>query len=397
MGQVEFDVRMTKDRKMVILHDATVDRTTDGEGNIWDLTLAEVKQLRVIRTIPHPANPATVATVEELDRAGEVTDHRIPTLIELLDSLPRNLELNIHTYPGPEDKEHLVAGVVGEIQRRGLLQTAFVAGDFDVMHEAIRLEPNIRRCLLGATQNQTQYIAECVKLGCDICQPNWSIVSPKLCHQAHAAGIRVNPFWGDEVVEMERMLDAGVDGMLTNYPALLNEVLQQRGVKREIVRPSPSSAESSSRTCRRLGTTIAAVCPRPAAAIDTLPTTGLPSPPPGPIRQNEQSLMDRQRDRCLEELDCDSYTILPVRLPPDMINRALAFIDEFCADPANYLAPPKLYEKDDPRLYGGGFQMTNIVETDDVFREFLTYKPALQLCCESLHSQSCVLASSSPN
>ena len=110
-----------------------------------------------------------------------------------------------------------------------------------------------------------------------------------------------------------------------------------------------------------------------------------PSAPPGPLRQNEQSLTDLQRDHCLEEIDRDSYTILPVRLPPDMIERALAVIDGFCADPAIYLAPPKLYEKDDPRMYGQGFHMTNIVETDDVFREFLTYKPALQLCCESCY------------
>ena len=109
---------MTKDRLMVILHDATVDRTTDGKGNIWELTLAEVKQLRIVRTIPHPAKPATAATAEELERAGEVTGHQIPTLGELLDSLPAHLELNVHTYPGPQDLAPLVAGVVGEIQQR---------------------------------------------------------------------------------------------------------------------------------------------------------------------------------------------------------------------------------------------------------------------------------------
>ena len=250
------------------------------------------------------------------------------------------------------------------------------------MGTAIRLEPKIRRCLLGATQNQAEYISECVKLGCDICQPNWSIVSPELCAEAHAAGIRVNPFWGDEVPEMERMLDAGVDGMLTNYPALLGEVLRERGVERGGVRSSPTSG--SSRVGRRLGAVAAALRPRPAAASDTLAAPGALAPAPsGPLREHEQSLTDEQRDRCLEEIDRDSYSILPVRLPPDMIERALAFIDGFCSEPANYLAPTKLYERDDPRLYGQGFHMTNIVETDDVFREFLTYKPALQLCCAS--------------
>ena len=50
---IEFDVRMTKDGECVILHDATVDRTTRGTGNIWDLTLEDVKALGIVRTIPN--------------------------------------------------------------------------------------------------------------------------------------------------------------------------------------------------------------------------------------------------------------------------------------------------------------------------------------------------------
>ena len=72
---------MTKDKQMVTMHDATVDRTTNGKGNIWDLTLAEVKQLRVVRTIPHPAEPSTAATAEELEGQGAPTIESPPSRV----------------------------------------------------------------------------------------------------------------------------------------------------------------------------------------------------------------------------------------------------------------------------------------------------------------------------
>ena len=139
--------------------------------------------------------------------------------------------------------------------------------------------------------------------------------------EAHAAGIRVNPFWGDEVPEMERMLDAGVDGMLTNYPALLGEVLRERGAERGGVRLSPTSG--STRAGRRLGAVAAALRPRPAAATDTLSPPRLAPAPPGPLRQHEQSLTDEQRDRCLEEIDRDSCRPFTCMLTPVLCHSRL--------------------------------------------------------------------------
>ena len=99
-----------------------------------------------------------------------------------------------------------------------------------------------------------------------------------------------------------------------------------------------------------------------------------------PARSEQQGLSDAQRDACLAALERDSYAVLPLTLPKDMIDRAQAHIDGFCANESMYLSPSKAYSAQDPRLFGGGFHSTNIVETDPVFREFLAYKPAMQLC-----------------
>ena len=86
-----------------------------------------------------------------------------------------------------------------------------------------------------------------------------------------------------------------------------------------------------------------------------------------PIVGQEPSLTDAQRDSCLEALHRDGYFILPCKASADMLARANAYIDGFCSDASRYMAENALQE-------------TNIVELDPVFREFLTFKPVLQMC-----------------
>jgi hypothetical protein len=146
----------------------------------------------------------------------------------------------------------------------------------------------------------------------------------------------------------------------------------------------PATARSPA--TRRLASVAIVLRAAPAATPPLAATTSSPTaaaaPSAGPLRGvTEQSLTDEERDRCLDALDRDSYCVLPLRLPADIIERTLAYINGFCSDPAMYNAPePKAYSPESPSLHGTGFQQTNIVECDPVFREFLTYKPALQLC-----------------
>lgn len=81
----------------------------------------------------------------------------------------------------------------------------------------------------------------------------------------------------------------------------------------------------------------------------------------------EHSLSNAERDACLKRIDQDSYVVLPITLPARMIDRTNTYIDQCCEK----LRQTNQLEK--------GFSETNIVELDPVFREFLIYKPALQL------------------
>jgi len=81
---IEFDVRMTKDGKLVIMHDKSVNRTTNGSGLVSDLTYDEIKKLDAGRW-----------------KSEMFKGERIPTLKETLQVMPHNIWLNIHLKEGP--------------------------------------------------------------------------------------------------------------------------------------------------------------------------------------------------------------------------------------------------------------------------------------------------------
>ena len=210
-GMVEFDVRATRDGALVLLHDPSVDRTTDGNGNIWELDLAQVRALD--------------ACAGKQDFAGV----GIPTLDEALDVFPAAMELNMHVYPGPDDGEAIVDGVCRRIAARGLYDTAFVAGSDEVMRLVIERDARVRRCLLGSQDRAAEYARIAAGMGCGNIQPLNRITTPELVAEAHALELVVHPFYADDEAEMSRLIGCGVDGILTNQPARLIGVLERGG------------------------------------------------------------------------------------------------------------------------------------------------------------------------
>ena len=137
---------------------------------------------------------------------------------------------------------------------------------------------------------------------------------------------------------------------------------------------------ATSRRLRALDSALATAAMTPTAAAEL--EEG-PAPPVHhqPVVPAELSLTDAQRDACLEALDRDSFCVLPVMLPQHLIDGANSYIDGYCSDPSRYLAPANDGTDAHPLSTGGGhLTETNIVEQDQVFRDLLSFKPAMQLC-----------------
>ena len=200
---MEFDVRRTADGEFVVMHDAAVDRTTDGRGPVAELTFEEIRRL---------------------DAGGGV---RVPSLAEALAYADRMI-LNIHAYPETDDEVAPTAEVLADhFRRENLYGRAFVASDREELQELLRkADPQIRLCNLTG-QNDADWPEAAVRAGpCQVLQPRDHVTTPETVARAHAAGMKVNPYFADDEPEMRRLIDCDVDGILTNYPARLRAVLE---------------------------------------------------------------------------------------------------------------------------------------------------------------------------
>jgi glycerophosphoryl diester phosphodiesterase len=208
---IEFDVKLTADDQVIVLHDQTVDRTTNGTGNAAKLSLAAIKELDAGKKLFPEKFP------------GE----RIPTLEEVFETVGKRVYMNIEltNYSTPNDA--LVPRVVELVKKHGLqsrvLFSSFLARN---LQKARLILPEVPRGLLtlpgllgfwGRTFGwRGNYAA---------LNPHVKDVDAGLVHRIHAAGKRVNAWTVTAEVDIKRMINLGVDGIITDDPALVLRLL----------------------------------------------------------------------------------------------------------------------------------------------------------------------------
>jgi glycerophosphoryl diester phosphodiesterase len=194
---------------MVAIHDPTVDRTSNGSGAVSELALEQIKSLDAGSWV-----------------SPEFASQRYLTLQEVLDMLGHRTELNIHLKAGQSTREKMVKATKSEIEARNLLGEAFVASDQETIELCRKIQPGLRTCNL-ATVPVDSYISRSKSLGCRILQPKNTDVDIDFLLEAHSLGMVVNPFYADDPDEMRRLIDCGVDGILTNRPDLLVDLVRE--------------------------------------------------------------------------------------------------------------------------------------------------------------------------
>jgi glycerophosphoryl diester phosphodiesterase len=242
---IELDVHATVDRQLVVCHDATVDRTTDSTGWIADRTLAELRQLDnsywfVPGADVTPGLPADAYPYR--GRAPDDHDFGIATLAEALaviDEFPGvvvNMDIK-RTAPAVEPYEELLAE---ELKRLGRTQDVIVASFNDLASDAFRrFAPEIatsagtiatadfwRAAHAGEDPPATPYVA----LQVPTSHSGLEVADEVLVKAAHASGIAVHVWTVNDESEMARLIDLGVDGIISDLPTQLAALLAERGV-----------------------------------------------------------------------------------------------------------------------------------------------------------------------
>jgi glycerophosphoryl diester phosphodiesterase len=194
---------LTRDERLVVIHDGAVDRTSDGTGKVSEMTLAMMKAL-------------DAGTWRDTRFAGQ----RFLTLDETLDLMPPETRLNVHIKATEEDRERVMALTAGTLLRRDRLSTAFVASDEKTLQAARQIAPDVTICNLS-TQPAETYVERSWAIGCRVLQPGNRMTTPELVAAAHHYGMEVNPFYANDESEMRRLIGCGVDGILTDFPERL--------------------------------------------------------------------------------------------------------------------------------------------------------------------------------
>ncbi|MGD9128268.1 MAG: sulfatase-like hydrolase/transferase, partial [Planctomycetia bacterium] len=209
--QIEMDVQLTKDGKLVVIHDTTVDRTTDGTGKVSDLTLTEIKRLDAGKK-----------------KHARFTGSRVPTLAEALAIMPKNIWLNLHL-KGKNQK--LGKKVAREVMKQNRVHQAFLACGTAAAKGARKVCPDILICNMENQGASASYIDDTIKKKCRFIQLRKKLPSPEEMQRLQEAGVSINFYAGPTVKSLKKVFAAGVHFPLVNDVAQKIKEAEKYGVK----------------------------------------------------------------------------------------------------------------------------------------------------------------------
>lgn len=198
---LEFDVQMTRDDELVVIHDESVDRTTDGTGEVGDLTFDQIRALDA-------GNGEQVPAFKEVVNLAKLNGVRI---------LPETKSANL--YPGIETKLLQVLEELDYVDQT--VVQSFVPASLDTLH---RLNPDLKFCALyGLWKFDVRNPPADAKFVCPMAE--MVLLNPSMIRQAHREGRQVFVWFG--VLENPYMFRAlrflGADGLMSDDPLLLME------------------------------------------------------------------------------------------------------------------------------------------------------------------------------
>jgi glycerophosphoryl diester phosphodiesterase len=211
---VELDVQLTRDGHVIVIHDPTLDRTTNGTGDVRAMTLAEVR--RVSAGYPSRFGGA---------HAGE----RVPTLAEVLALLEGRgramIEIKKESV-AEAGGDGVEARTIAEVRKAGMVKNvAFLSFDRRALLRCRELAPEISRGHLFHRAEPAEAIAGTRAANCEVLMPEKGMLSEELRDRAREAGLRVATWVVDDPEELEALARYDLYGVASNRPGALIDAL----------------------------------------------------------------------------------------------------------------------------------------------------------------------------
>jgi glycerophosphoryl diester phosphodiesterase len=226
-GGLELDVHATRDGEIVVIHDATVDRTTDGSGAVAGMTLEELRRLDA----GYRFSPDGGRTFPYRGRGT-----RIPTLAEVYAQFP-DVRVNADIKEIRAGTEEVVLRVIRRAAAE--VRTLVASNDHAVVRRFRRVSGGRIRTAASRREIAAFYLMSCSRLEA-LGRPAYdalqvpvehkgiTLVTPRFLGAAHSRDVRVDVWTINDAAEMRRLWDLGVDGVMTDRPGVLAGLLEER-------------------------------------------------------------------------------------------------------------------------------------------------------------------------
>lgn len=224
VDMIEIDVRNTHDEEIVVIHDSTLNRTTNGRGLVHDYTLAEIK---------------------ELDAGSwfdpKYHDEKVPTLKEVLDLVAGKckvlIEIKHMDHPHYDDFAEKLIDIIRQ-EKNGYEWIVLQSEEFEYLEAAHAYDDHVQTKKLMISEDSAPLIAFYVETKAHLgrakeddrmkaLNPEYHTLSPRRIFRMHARGFEVYTFSPNNRSDMVKMLHMGVDGIITDFPEILLEIRKE--------------------------------------------------------------------------------------------------------------------------------------------------------------------------
>lgn len=217
----ETDIHLTKDGIPVVCHNFTIDETSDGTGAIKDMTL---EQLRAFDFGKY--------------KGDEFTGVKIPTLDEFLElsksmgDKMRVLDIELKSERVGEAGTELAEKTIDAVKNHGLFDRLLISS-FDPALLVVCKKVD-KKCKTGILYSPNKWLGFKIsthpvsfarEIGADALHPFYVYATKGYVERAHKAGLQVNPWTVNKEKNINQLINAGVDGIITDDPGLVNNIL----------------------------------------------------------------------------------------------------------------------------------------------------------------------------
>jgi glycerophosphoryl diester phosphodiesterase len=220
VDMIELDVMLSKDRRMVVIHDDTLDRTTNGTGPVGLKTLSQLKKLDAGGWFAPRFAGETLPTLEE---AVDLLGGRV--LI--------NIEIKRSAYEPNDPPDAVERQLLDLVKGRGLLDSVLISSfEGKSLARIASRGDGVALAFLHRTAGEPENIKTCRKLQAFSFHPNWIELKEEYVQRFHEAGFLVFPYNADTEEQIRRVIKTGADGVITSDPLLAREIWEGESLPR---------------------------------------------------------------------------------------------------------------------------------------------------------------------